>query len=188
VGGYLGNEAYSLKGNTQMGKNEVAIINAVKYDPESGMFTNLVKRGSLMPGDRIGCANHKGYVNIMVAGKMYVAQRLAWFLMNRRWPEGMVDHINRNPKDNRWCNLRLATRSQNGMNRTAPINNTSGRKGVCWCKRNSKWFAYIMLNQKQKSLGYYENIGEAIKVREAAEKQAFESFNPQPMMRDTKAA
>lgn len=129
MGGYLGNEAYSLKGKTQMGKDEVAIMNAVKYDPVSGLFINLVKRGPLMPGARIGCANHKGYVNIMVAGKMYVAQRLAWFLMNKSWPDGMVDHINRNPTDNRWCNLRLATRSQNGMNRTAPKKQHVWKKG-----------------------------------------------------------
>ncbi|MDF7658333.1 HNH endonuclease [Erwiniaceae bacterium L1_54_6] len=161
-----------------MKSDDVAIINAIKYDPESGLFTNLVKRGPLMPGDLIGCANHKGYVNIMVAGRMYVAHRLAWFLMKKRWPDGMVDHINRNPTDNRWCNLRLATRSQNGMNRTAPANNTSGRKGVCWCKRNEKWFAYIMLNQKQKSLGYYVNISGAISARERAEQESFESFNP----------
>ena len=177
-------QAHFLKGKTQMGKDELAIINAVKYDPESGLFFNLVQRGPLMPGDRIGCANHKGYVNIMVTGKMYVAQRLAWFLMNKSWPDGMVDHINRIPTDNRWCNLRLATRSQNGMNRTEPKNNTSGRKGVCWCKRNGKWFAYIMINQKQKSLGYYDKIDEAIRAREVAEKEFFESFNPNPMPRD----
>ncbi len=59
-----------------------------------------------MPGDYIGCANHKGYVNIMVSGKMYLAHRLAWFLMKRAWPTGVVDHVNRNPPDNRWRNLR----------------------------------------------------------------------------------
>ena len=160
-------------------KNEdVSIINAIQYDPVSGDFTNLVKRGPLMPGARLGCVNGKGYLNIMVAGKSYTAHRLAWFLMKREWPGGMVDHINRNPSDNRWCNLRMATRSQNGMNREAPKNNTSGRKGVCWCKRSGKWFSYIMLNQKQKSLGYYDDIKEAISAREAAEVAAFESFNP----------
>lgn len=160
--------------------NNANILNSVSYDPEKGIFTNLVQRGPLKPGDVIGCTNHKGYINIMVSGKMYVAQRLAWFLMTKAWPEGMVDHINRNPSDNRWCNLRLATRSQNGMNRTAPKNNTSGVKGVCWCKRNSKWYAHIMINQKAKSLGYYTEIEDAISARKAAEKLYFQSFNPKP--------
>ncbi|WP_418354507.1 HNH endonuclease [Serratia fonticola] len=89
-----------------MTNDEIQIINSVEYDSQRGTFMNLVKRGPLMPGDYIGCANHKGYVNIMVSGKMYLAHRLAWFLMKRAWPTGVVDHVNRNPPDNRWRNLR----------------------------------------------------------------------------------
>lgn len=162
-----------------MSKVDISILNCVKYEPETGKFINLVKRGALRPGDVIGCPNHKGYVNLMVNGKMYLAHRLAWFFMKGEWATQMIDHVNRNPSDNRWCNLRLVSRSENGMNRTEPKNNLSGRKGVCWCKRNGKWFAYIMLNQKQKSLGYYEILADAIKAREMAESRLFSVFNPQ---------
>jgi len=68
------------------------------------------------------------------------------------------------------------------MNRTASKNNIYGRKGVCWCKRNDKCIAYIMRNQKQKSLGYIENIHDAIRSRESAEITSVESFNPTTML------
>lgn len=42
----------------------------------------------------------------------------------------LADHINKNGLDNRKCNLRKATVSQNCQNRRTPKNNTSGFKGV----------------------------------------------------------
>jgi AP2 domain/HNH endonuclease len=52
-----------------------------------------------------------------------------------------VDHINRNRLDNRKVNLRLATKSQNAMNKDRLANNTSGYKGVSWHKKSQKWRA-----------------------------------------------
>ena len=36
--------------------------------------------------------------------------------MTGDWPKEMLDHINRNPADNRWCNLREVTRAENRLN------------------------------------------------------------------------
>ena len=44
--------------------------------------------------------------------------------------EHEVDHINGNSLDNRRCNLRIVTRSENMANRAIFRNNTSGYKGV----------------------------------------------------------
>ena len=60
-----------------------------------------------------------------------------------------VDHINRNPLDNRKSNLRICTQSQNMANSATPKNNTTGSKGVYWHKAAKKWEAAIhYLNKK----------------------------------------
>lgn len=69
----------------------------------------------------------------------------------------VVDHINGDGLDNRRCNLRLASYSQNGQNRRNQQNNKSGFKGVGWSKRNRKWQAYIQINSRQLHLGYFDN-------------------------------
>src|SRR6185437_16445129 len=66
-----------------------------------------------------------------------------------------VDHINRDTLDNRRCNLRLATHSQNQTNSMA--RSVSGYKGVYWQKEAGKWQATIFLNGRNKSLGYFTN-------------------------------
>lgn len=65
-----------------------------------------------------------------------------------------VDHVNGNRTDNRRCNLRVCTRSQNGYNQGLPKHNTSGFKGVCL--RNGRWIAGIKSNGKKKHLGSFE--------------------------------
>ena len=41
--------------------------------------------------------------------------------------------------------------------------------GVCWSKSNNKYKAYIKIDGKQKHLGYYDNLDDAIKARKQAE-------------------
>ena len=72
-------------------------------------------------------------------------------------PEGMfIDHINRNKLDNRRCNLRIATRSQNNANRRSFANSKSQYKGVVKSKKTGWWEAAIRKDGKQISLGSYE--------------------------------
>jgi len=47
--------------------------------------------------------------------------------------------------------------------------NTSGHKGVTYDKQRKKWRAYIGFKGKQISLGYFDNVEDAVKVREKAE-------------------
>lgn len=54
-----------------------------------------------------------------------------------------VDHVNGNGLDNRRSNLRLASASQNGCNKGKNENNTSGYKGVTFCRSDRKWRAQI---------------------------------------------
>ena len=96
--------------------------------------------------------------------------------------EVVIDHKNhphgkRNKIDNRKCNLRRATDSQNAMNRHTHSNNTSGVKGVGWKKEYQKWCAYICKNYKQTHLGYFDNFEDAVMARKNAEKELFGEWN-----------
>jgi len=76
-----------------------------------------------------------------------------------------VDHINRDKKDNRKCNLRVVSRQINNLNIGMQKNNTSGYKGVAWHNQRQKWRAYIMLDYRQIHLGLFDTPEEAYKVR-----------------------
>lgn len=82
-----------------------------------------------------------------------------------------TDHINRNKLDNRRSNLRTATRSQNNFNTPAPMNNTSGVKGVWWSKQWKRWYAQIRVNGKTHSLGSSPIKAEAVALRLQAEER-----------------
>ncbi len=73
----------------------------------------------------------------------------------------VIDHINRNKLDNRRSNLRCCTQSQNLMNRGANKGNSSGFKGVSFCKKDGKWAASICVNYKATNLGKFNTPEEA---------------------------
>lgn len=141
------------------------------YNPDTGIFTRKVSTSSRAKvGDVAGSPDGHGYLQIMVQRRSYLAHRLAWLYMRGEWPKLNIDHINRNPSDNRISNLRDVTQKQNLQNAGKYSHNASGHPGVSWCKRNSKWQAYITHNQKQIHLGYFTDIEDAIAARKAAEK------------------
>jgi len=99
-------------------------------------------------------------------------------------PDGMeVDHEFHNEWDNRKEHLRIVTKSQNGMNKNIPSNNTSGIIGVSY-NQNNKWMAKITKNKKQMYIGQYENKDDAIKARLEAEQKYFGEFAPQKHLYD----
>jgi len=72
-----------------------------------------------------------------------------------------VDHCDTNKLNNLAINLRAATPSQNQHNAGLRKNNTSGVKGVCWCKTNKRWVAHIRKHRESFFVGYFEDIEEA---------------------------
>lgn len=95
-----------------------------------------------------------------------------------------VDHINHNKSDNRKNNLRIVTSSENLMNKRVGSNNQSGYTGVCYSSRKGGcWRAYINKDGKQYHLGYFDNIENAIKVRNDAEDKLFGEYSYRESMK-----
>lgn len=146
------------------------------YDPGTGVFTWRFSRRRVKRRDVAGSDNGSGYISIAIDGGRYRAHRLAWLYMTGKWPNGDVDHVNRCRSDNRWENLREATRSQNCANRPLAAENTSGARGVSWSKRDEKWRAEIRVNGKIRYLGVYSDIGDAAAAYSSAAEKAFGEF------------
>ena len=150
----------------------------LEYNPINGAFTWKKNKGCIQKHDKnAGCKTHKNYIYLTIDGESYGAHRIAWYMMTGNDPlDDTVDHRNLNKKDNRFCNLRLATQNNQQHNRSIFCNNTSGYKGVSWCKRTKKWQTSIMINNKRKHLGYYISPIRAAFVYRNAAKELHKEF------------
>lgn len=132
---------------------------ALVYEPDTGLFIwRARKKGARFntwAGRRAGASRDGGYVVIRIDYRLYRAHRLAWLYMRGRWPRTEIDHINGDPSDNRWANLRLATSSQQKINATRRKDNTSGYRGIWWEKRRSHWIAEIIAGGQKHYLGSF---------------------------------
>ena len=90
--------------------------------------------------------------------------------------ETVIDHIDGNGLNNSRDNLRFVTYSQNNMNQPIRCDNTSGHKGINWCKDREKYQVYINIDRKRKSLGRYKTLEEAIYVRDQAVKSHYGEY------------
>jgi len=81
-----------------------------------------------------------------------------------KFPQGLVDHKNRDKLDNTRRNLRLATRSQNGFNCKTPSTNTTGYRWITWDKSRQKYMVSTKLNQKKINIGRFDTLEESIQA------------------------
>ena len=145
----------------------------MRYDPESGLVVWVKKpttRSPVKPGKEVGSFESNGYrqVHVYWSGERrgFMVHRICWYLFYGTWPELPIDHINRDKGNNQLSNLRLATPGLNGRNKNLLPNNTSGRRGVHWDKREGKWKGQVTLHNKQKHLGYFDDLDEAAEAVE----------------------
>ena len=50
-----------------------------------------------------------------------------------------IDHIDRNKLNNKLCNLRWASHSENNYNVDLKSNNKTGIRYLCWCNQRNRW-------------------------------------------------
>lgn len=97
------------------------------------------------------------------------SMRMHRVIMNA--PIGLdVDHVNKNRLDNRRCNLRICSRSQNLCHSIMHNNNTSGYRGVSYYKSRNKFEAYVDFGKKRKKIGYFDSAIDAAIARDKVAK------------------
>jgi hypothetical protein len=147
---------------------QVYLKTILSYDPETGIFIWLIRPcKNIAPRTIAGSERADGYRLITLGCWREYAHRLAFVYMLDDCPS-MVDHINRNPRDNRWDNLRPTNHSENGINTGLRVDNTSGAKGVVKDKRTGKYYARLHRAGKTKHLGTFSTINEAVEASHRA--------------------
>lgn len=131
------------------------------YDPETGALTWKVWQGGGAPkvGAPAGCrSTQTGYLLVRLKSRLCVAHRVIWLMQTGEWPKAYVDHRDTDRTNNRWANLREASKRQNGWNRGKPRTNTSGYKGVYL--NRGRWHAQITIDGRVTFLGNYDTPAE----------------------------
>lgn len=146
------------------------LLELLVYDPDTGWLTSRVARGKIRIGDRVGVIRNAGdYRVVGVDWRQYLEHRLIWFYVTGEWPSE-IDHVNLSKSDNRWSNLRTASRRENHWNTRAKRTSQTGIKGVYPVKTHGskKYEASIRYGGAKCILGHFYTIEEAAAVRAEA--------------------
>jgi HNH endonuclease len=165
--------------------DQALLLKLLRYEPESGklywrerepkMFSDSVRpKERLAAAWNAKCAGHEaftalsgGYRHGAIFGDRFRAHRVIWMLRYGFDPE-FIDHINGDRADNRLCNLRNVSRSENNANLSIRKDSPHGVPGIVlmpggrWCSRITKGGAIH-------HLGTFPNKDEAIAARRRAE-------------------
>ena len=159
--------------------DQESLKSALHYDPDTGFFVWLISPAQCVRvGTQAGTTDAgTGYHRVMIRRKKYQAHRLAWLYMTGEWPTDEVDHINGVRTDNRWANLRSATKAENQQNAALRKDSSSALTGAQF--HNNKWQATIRVNGTPMYLGVFADKLDARKAYLDA-KARFHTFNPVP--------
>lgn len=145
---------------------EVLFLDETDYK----FYWRVAKKG-IVKGMQAGSFDAHGYGQIVIDRKVYKEHRLVWLYKNGSFPDGQIDHLNHDRRDNRIENLRVVSNTENQKNKPIPRNNKTGYVGVSFSKSAKKYEAYITVNGKRKNLGLHETAAQAFEAREKANKE-----------------
>ena len=144
----------------------------LRYEPETGKLFRVRELATSKPD---GSTN-----NIWFGDRQHPAARVIFRLMTGRWPHlGMViDHIDRDPTNNKWENLREVTHAQNMRNvvrDTRQLNRDEGMgRGVQ--KRGERYMVSIS--------GFYVGMFDTVEEANAASLEFRKDFHKEFMPKE----
>ncbi len=130
-------------------------------DPEKGSIRWRESGTGRRMNQEAGTVNSDGYRQIGIDNILHYAHHLIWLYTTGRYPEDQIDHIDRNPSNNRIDNLRELTNQEQQFNRSMTYNKEEPM-GVSFCSgRKRPYKARISTDGNQVYLGHYKTPEEA---------------------------
>lgn len=145
-------------------QNKYALIDAEDFDLVSGWTWSACKYGRTFYAK----------CSVRVAGKQ-TSVKMHRLIMSADEGEA-VDHINGDGLDNRRCNLRLASKSQNGQNQANCRTHSSRFKGVSWDKQTGRWRSKIQCDGMTFHIGRFHSEIEAARAYDSAALELFGDY------------
>lgn len=137
------------------------------YCGKSGSLIWKQNKDPKFIGKVAGVKRKDGYYSVYVDGDKFAVHRLIYKYMTGKEPV-IIDHINGDPSDNRWCNIRSVSHQENNMNVGLLKNNKTGTTGVTYRADQNRYIAIVRINRQNHHLGSYKTEAEAIAARKAA--------------------
>lgn len=166
------------------------LLNLLEYDPNTGALrwrprkpeqfgggntgseANCKGWNKKYAGEIAGMTSPRGHVSVHVgSGKVYKAHRIIWKMVTGQEPD-TIDHINGEPSDNRWSNLRSVAEAVNHQNMARRTDNSTGVAGVFHCPHliHRPWRVRVTVDKKNRNLGYFATFEDAVKARNEAKR------------------
>lgn len=159
------------------------------YDPDTGVVTWRIRPpihfknthdcaawNTRFAGTPAGWLIAAGYLAVCLDYQALRLHRVIFKWMTGEDPLHEVDHIDGDPCNNRWANLRPATHAENGRNLRTRQDSRLRIKRI-WQHPNGRFRAKIMLNGKEIHLGYFPTAEAAKAAYDKAAAELFGEFH-----------
>jgi hypothetical protein len=162
---------------------QVVKIDKTKYGVKSGLVWKVDRSGGIKAGTRAGylrkLRKNRSDWYVGLYNFEYAVSRIIYFMSTNIDPNCYeIDHIDRNPHNNNFVNLRLATHNIQAHNRVFVRPNTSGVTGVYWNTEKQKWVAQLQNKRVNMYLGSFVcKLEAAIAYNNAVQLHIPEEYN-----------